>query len=301
MSNGTKGNPQQGTRPSGAAGSGKSAAVGAADASTAAAVKKVLARFGNDPSKVAKAYGDLEKKVSLQGTQISRMTATLDSFGSIADQLEVDPMTGKARIKESARPKDGAPIKASGVDKAALMAALDTGMKDKTKNPTEVLVDAIITAATGIAQGTVAGLQGDMRKSGVEGRVAAHILQNPRHKPLQPFLVNWMEKQPESVQNSISLDEAAIIIKARLKRNGALEELGISDTDDEDEVDPSATHLTGGGGTPPGDKEEQDSAEDIKARIKGSGSPFENFMSKSRTRTLPRSSTPEGEELGDEE
>lgn len=286
MATGTKGNPPKGTRPSGTAAAG-AAGTATSDPSLEAA-KKILARFGNDPAKVAKAFGELEKKLSEQGQQIANFAKFQRSLEPIADRLEMDPVSGGLRIKEADNNGTPAPKKNEEF-KAAIAKKLTEAMSKKDAAETiNTMVDAMIETATRVATEQTQGLSGAVSRNSIAQNVDRFVRDNPKYKGMSAYLVDWYARQPESVQRSVQIDEAAELIHRRLVKNGVIEE---SETEDTDEVKPGTTALSGGSGPAPSGNGalkpgDERSDEDIKAGIKSQSSVFDKFLENSRQRRL---------------
>lgn len=303
---GTKGQPASGTRSSGQQ---NGAAEGAAGRSVTKgpnepgrlvptdAAKKVLERHGNDPVKLAEHLASLEVDHGKKSTALARATEVLQQLEGLSSFVERDPISGKIRLKAEAVEGLSGAGGNNGADAAKkfrddLANNLKQKLNTKDADLGGAFVDAMLEAAQYQARMIVTELKGELGSLQGNSQLGLYLLQNPHLAPVGPHIQAWLNKQPEAVRKSVSIEDAAVIVVNRLKKAGTLPpEFEAEGDEGEETVDSrKRTALTGGDS---GDGDELQPTEEklafdkkVKDEIKNAGSPFEKFIQGSRNRAL---------------
>jgi hypothetical protein len=220
--------PPPGTRP--LVSPAKTPAKGSGDkpASKEKTGEKILGKF-DDQAGLEKGYTELEGEHGKARARLSRLEDTLESLSGLSDYIEIDQLSGKARIRpEKVQELTGAD--GSDVSNKTLKEALVAKFKEKGKeNPSEALVEIIFEAAEHIAGQKVASVRGDVQQVGSETRLVRFLNENPEMEPLVPYVENYFKRQPAKVRAAIDLEDAFAVVKHRLAKSGKLEDIGFKE------------------------------------------------------------------------
>lgn len=254
--------------------------------------KKVLEHFGGDPNKALEGYASLEQAHTKTNQQLQRMQSQLESLQGLSDFVEQDPITGKVRLKKEFQED----VAAGGTKAADARKAFEQQLEQrlgkipKDGNPSAAIIETMWEVAQAVAQQAVSAVRNEVGGLNTNNQLSLFLINNPEYMPLGMHIKNWIAKQPTDVQKSITLDEAAIIVKGRLAKTGQLEATGYKEPSDEEIAETrNRTSLSGGSSAGPsgteGKTDEEIDAE-IKNGIKNAPGGYDAFLAKSRTRSL---------------
>jgi len=256
-----KGNPGQGTRP---AGQQKGATEGAAGRTVTNpraesgrfvptdTAKKVLEHFGGDPNKALEGYASLEADHTKAKQQLGRMQDQLNRLSGLSEFVEIDPISGAVRLKKSVQDDvaagGGKEGKAEDNFKKDLNQKLKQKMSIKDGDPVEAWVDAMWDIAKHLSSQAAGAVQGEVGQLKSNSELGLFVIDNPEYLPISQHIQRWLNQQPKAVKDSITMEDAATIVKNRLRKAGVLESTGFKEASAEErEALRNRTSLSGGG------------------------------------------------------
>lgn len=258
------------------------------------AAKQILERHGNDPVKLAEHLASLEPEMTKKSQALARATEVIQQLEGLSDFVERDPVSGRIRLKTEAVTALAGGKGNNGGDAAKkfrddLASNLKTKLSVKDADLGAAFVDTMLEASQFIAKGIMAELKGELGTLKGNSQLGIYLLENPHLAPIAPHIQTWLDRQPKAVRDSISIEDAALIVVNRLKKAGNLSD-DFEATGEETVDTRKKTALTGGDSG--GEDETQQSEEKlkfdkkIKDDIKNSGSAFDKFIQGSRNRAL---------------
>lgn len=216
-----------------------------------------------------KAHAELEKKYGEDRTRISRLEGTLESLQGVSDFIEMDPVTGQARVKME-RIKELADSQDSDKSGKDLKERLLEAFKSKSKeDPGNALMDLVFEAAEHIATKKMGNIKGDVDAVRGSSQLTRYLSLNPHDEVLVPYVHRYFQKVAPAVRSSIELDDAFEVVKAKLKKAGRLEEIGYEEEESVDKNRRGDKIAEGDSGGLPITKEQQTTIDEAHDKIRG--------------------------------
>lgn len=145
-------------------------------------IEGVLARYGNNPQKLAAAYTNLQRRFGRMGTELGEARKTAALAKKVLQQQGGDAEgNGKGDLKERAKRRVLDAIKKA---------------EESGQDPTEAMLEALFGAVTEHIEGATRPIETQMQRAHMERLWSAYTARNPRAAKLEPVMTRILKENP---------------------------------------------------------------------------------------------------------
>jgi hypothetical protein len=201
------------------------------DASGESEKPKILGRF-KDQKALEDSYQKLEAEHNRKSQRLQQAETLFTKLEGISDMVVENPLTGQIELKPELKEKLG---KGEAGGRESVREALRESLKVKfnqksEKDPTEAIVDTILEAAE-VLSNEAAGrversVRADLGTMATMTEMDRYLTENPEDEVISQHVQAWINSKPTSLRKSIAIDEAFTVVREKLRKSGALEDLG---------------------------------------------------------------------------